>query len=243
MLALGFLDRGPDPVVDRKTGATGAGFVDPTTVVELRTIVGGGINVPTIDPYRRRPEEALILNIGFRHHDLRDLDASLVLVRNAARQVDRRLTVRAALEIEHFDAGRLGRSHWSMVPPFTARGLHAHRHTSISMLVNAPQSSAADAACCEPLALGPTHDAEQLVEIVKALGDPVRLQIIDVLKRHGQPVCVCDLQPLFDITQPTLSHHLKRLREAGLVRVERRQQWAFYSLVPERMEVLAQWLS
>lgn len=100
-----------------------------------------------------------------------------------------------------------------------------------------------EAACCAPLALGPSRDAEQLVEIVKALGDPVRLHIVDVLKRHGQPVCVCDLQPLFDITQPTLSHHLKRLREAGLVRVERRQQWAFYSLVPERMEVLAQWLS
>lgn len=109
--------------------------------------------------------------------------------------------------------------------------------------MNVPTTLTADAACCEPLALGPTRDAEQLIEIVKALGDPVRLQIVDVLKRHGQPVCVCDLQPLFDITQPTLSHHLKRLREAGLVRVERRQQWAFYSLVPERMEVLAQWLS
>jgi ArsR family transcriptional regulator len=109
--------------------------------------------------------------------------------------------------------------------------------------VNVPLASTTDPACCEPLALGPTRDAEQLVEIVKALGDPVRLQIIGVLKRHGQPVCVCDLQPLFDITQPTLSHHLKRLREAGLVRVDRRQQWAFYSLVPERMEVLAQWLS
>ncbi len=111
------------------------------------------------------------------------------------------------------------------------------------MVVNVPAASNSPDTCCEPLALGSTRDAEQLVEIVKALGDPVRLQIVDVLKRHGQPVCVCDLQPLFDITQPTLSHHLKRLREAGLVRVERRQQWAFYSLVPERMEVLAQWLS
>lgn len=97
--------------------------------------------------------------------------------------------------------------------------------------------------CCEPLALGPSGHAEQLVEIMKALGDPVRLQIVDVLKRRGKPVCVCDLQPLFDVTQPTLSHHLKRLREAGLVSVERRQQWAFYRLVPERMEVLSQWLN
>ena len=111
------------------------------------------------------------------------------------------------------------------------------------MPVNAPLTPIVDSACCEPLTLGPARDAEQLVEIVKALGDPVRLQIVHVLKHHGQQVCVCDLQPLFDITQPTLSHHLKRLREAGLVRVERRQQWAFYSLVPERMEVLAQWLS
>lgn len=97
---------------------------------------------------------------------------------------------------------------------------------------------------CEALSSPPiAPNAADLVDIARALADPVRLQIVDLLRAQGAAVCVCDLQPRFDITQPTLSHHLKRLREAGLVTVERRQQWAYYSLVPERMEVLARWLS
>lgn len=98
--------------------------------------------------------------------------------------------------------------------------------------------------CCDDLTLpAMAPNAADLVDIARALADPVRLQIVDLLRAQGAAVCVCDLQPRFDITQPTLSHHLKRLREAGLVTVERRQQWAYYSLVPERMEVLARWLS
>lgn len=98
--------------------------------------------------------------------------------------------------------------------------------------------------CCDDLSLPSiAPNAADLVDIARALADPVRLQIVDLLRAQGAAVCVCDLQPRFDITQPTLSHHLKRLREAGLVTVERRQQWAYYSLVPERMEVLARWLS
>ncbi|HRA20063.1 MAG TPA: metalloregulator ArsR/SmtB family transcription factor [Anaerolineae bacterium] len=103
---------------------------------------------------------------------------------------------------------------------------------------------ASDATCCDPLVTAAAiPNAADLVAIAKALADPVRLQIVDLLRAQGAAVCVCDLQPRFDITQPTLSHHLKRLREAGLVTVERRQQWAYYSLVSERMEVLARWLS
>lgn len=111
------------------------------------------------------------------------------------------------------------------------------------MFMNEPLL-ASDAACCDPLVPSAAiPNATDLVAIAKALADPVRLQIVDLLRAQGAAVCVCDLQPTFDITQPTLSHHLKRLREAGLVTVERRQQWAYYSLVPERMEVLARWLS
>ncbi len=111
------------------------------------------------------------------------------------------------------------------------------------MFMNEPLL-ASDAACCVPLVPSAAiPNATDLVAIAKALADPVRLQIVALLRRQGAAVCVCDLQPTFDITQPTLSHHLKRLREAGLVTVERRQQWAYYSLVPERMEVLARWLS
>ena len=54
-----------------------------------------------------------------------------------------------------------------------------------------------------------------MAEVAKALGDPIRLQLVDVLRKHAGKVCVCELVPLFDISQPTLSHHLKKLREAG----------------------------
>jgi ArsR family transcriptional regulator, arsenate/arsenite/antimonite-responsive transcriptional repressor len=72
-----------------------------------------------------------------------------------------------------------------------------------------------------------------------ALGDPVRVQLIDVLRRHAGKACVRELVPLFDLSQPTVSHHLKVLREAGLVGAERRGLWAYYFVVPERVEELS----
>jgi ArsR family transcriptional regulator, arsenate/arsenite/antimonite-responsive transcriptional repressor len=87
-----------------------------------------------------------------------------------------------------------------------------------------------------------TMDSRRLSEIARALADPVRLQIVDVLRRQAGEVCVCDLQPLFDISQPTLSHHLKKLRDAGLVGVERRGQWAYYYVLPDTLEPLSAWL-
>jgi len=99
--------------------------------------------------------------------------------------------------------------------------------------------------CCEPVVL-PEVDrgrAERLATLAKALGDPTRLQLVDVLRRHAGEVCVCELQPLFDIKQSTLSEHLKKLRDAGLVGVERRGLWAFYYVIPEALEELTSWLS
>jgi ArsR family transcriptional regulator len=64
-----------------------------------------------------------------------------------------------------------------------------------------------------------------------------------VLRRHAGEVCVCELVPLFDVTQQTLSHHLKKLREAGLVGVERRGLWAYYYVRPDALEELRSWLS
>jgi ArsR family transcriptional regulator len=98
--------------------------------------------------------------------------------------------------------------------------------------------------CCAAvdLALAPEAVGE-LTTIAKALSDPVRLQIVDVLRRHQGEVCVCDLQALFDISQPTLSHHLKKLREAGLIGVVRRSQWAYHFVIPEKLETLKSWLS
>src|SRR3954447_24973453 len=76
----------------------------------------------------------------------------------------------------------------------------------------------------------------------KALGDPVRLQLVDVLRNHAGKVCVCELVPLFDLSQPTLSHHLRKLREAGLVDSERQGLWAYYYVKPEALAPLVAWL-
>jgi len=99
--------------------------------------------------------------------------------------------------------------------------------------------------CCEPIAL-PTVDgakAARLARLAKVLGDPTRLQLVDVLRSHAGEVCVCELQPLFDIKQSTLSEHLKKLRDAGVVGVERRGLWAYYYVNPESLEELSTWLS
>lgn len=98
--------------------------------------------------------------------------------------------------------------------------------------------------CCSTveLELGSVEVAG-LSAVMKTLADPVRLQIVDVLRRHAGEVCVCDLQALFQISQPTLSHHLKKLREAGIVGVERREQWAYYYVIPEALKELSAWLN
>ena len=86
------------------------------------------------------------------------------------------------------------------------------------------------------------REAERMAAVADALGDPIRLQLVDVLRKHAGRVCVCELVPLFDVSQPTLSHHLKRLRDAGVVDSERRGLWAYYYVVPEALEELAAWL-
>jgi ArsR family transcriptional regulator len=86
-------------------------------------------------------------------------------------------------------------------------------------------------------------DAERLAAIAKALADPIRVQLVDVLRDHAGKVCVCELLPLFDVSQPTLSHHLKKLREAGIVDSEKVGLWAFYYVKPDALEVLDKWLS
>jgi ArsR family transcriptional regulator, arsenate/arsenite/antimonite-responsive transcriptional repressor len=101
----------------------------------------------------------------------------------------------------------------------------------------APKAKRAkDEPCCEPVVY-PDVEREQalaMAQIAKALGDPVRLQLVDVLRKHAGKVCVYELLPLFELSQPTLSHHLKKLRDAGLVDVERRGLWAYYFVIPGR---------
>ena len=99
--------------------------------------------------------------------------------------------------------------------------------------------------CCEPVVY-PDVEREQalrMAEVAKAIGDPIRLQLVDVLRKHAGKVCVCELVPLFDISQPTLSHHLKTLREAGIVDSERRGLWAYYYVTPDATKELSAWLS
>jgi ArsR family transcriptional regulator, arsenate/arsenite/antimonite-responsive transcriptional repressor len=99
--------------------------------------------------------------------------------------------------------------------------------------------------CCEPVVY-PDIDqgrAERMAEVAKALGDPVRMQLVDVLRKHAGKACVCELVPLFDLSQPTVSHHLKVLREAGIVGSERRGLWAYYYVIPNALEELSAWLS
>jgi ArsR family transcriptional regulator len=87
--------------------------------------------------------------------------------------------------------------------------------------------------CCHPVAPPlPDAQADGLAAIYKALGDPTRLQILHILATASEPVCVCDFTAAFDLGQPTISHHLATLREAGIVTSFKRGIWAFYRLDP-----------
>jgi ArsR family transcriptional regulator len=99
--------------------------------------------------------------------------------------------------------------------------------------------------CCEPVVYPDLErdEAVRMAEVAKALGDPIRLQLVDVLRKHAGKVCVCELVPLFDISQPTLSHHLGKLRAVGIVDSERRGLWAYYYVKPDALEELSAWLS
>jgi ArsR family transcriptional regulator len=102
--------------------------------------------------------------------------------------------------------------------------------------------SAVDAvACCGPLA-APTLSDEQAAataDVFKALADPARVRIMNMLATSGEPVCVCDFVAPLGLSQPTVSHHLKKLADAGLLEREQRGKWAYYSLNGEAAQTLA----
>jgi ArsR family transcriptional regulator len=116
---------------------------------------------------------------------------------------------------------------------------------SVDLKLAPKQKRPAGEPCCEPVAYPDIEraDAERMATVAKALGEPVRMQLVDVLRRHAGEVCVCELVPLFDLSQPTVSHHLKVLREAGIVASERQGLWAYYYVVPDALEELSAWLS
>lgn len=116
---------------------------------------------------------------------------------------------------------------------------------SVDLELAPKQKRPAGEPCCEPVVY-PDVDraqAERMAAVAKALGDPVRLTLLDVLRKHAGKVCVCELVPLFDLSQPTISHHLKVLRAAGLVDSERQGLWAYYYVIPERLQELTTWLT
>lgn len=106
------------------------------------------------------------------------------------------------------------------------------------------QKRAPGGPCCEPVVYPEVErrKAERMAVVAKALGDPVRLQLVDVLRKHAGKVCVCELVPLFDLSQPTVSHHLKVLREAGVVGSERDGLWAYYYVIPDAIVEFSAWL-
>ncbi len=94
--------------------------------------------------------------------------------------------------------------------------------------------------CCapiEPLHLDETQ-ATDLAAVFKAIGNPVRLQMLDILSRQGKQVCVCDIESCFELSQPTISLHLRVLRQVGLVDSEQRGTWVYYFVRADTMDRL-----
>jgi ArsR family transcriptional regulator len=101
-------------------------------------------------------------------------------------------------------------------------------------------------ACAIPLVREPVSEAAAagLAQVFKALGDPVRLRLVSLIGAHaGGEVCVCDLTDAFELSQPTISHHLKVLRQAGIITSERRGTWVYYRLELAALDRMAALLS
>ena len=101
-----------------------------------------------------------------------------------------------------------------------------------------PVIGPAESECCPPLACEPLSPsgADELAPLFKAVADPMRLRLLSLIACHdGGESCVCDLTAAFDVTAPTISYHLKILREAGLISAERRGTWVYYRINPQVM--------
>jgi len=108
--------------------------------------------------------------------------------------------------------------------------------------VEAPDAQTSPALCCAPVSTPGIRDdqAATLAQLFKALADPTRIRILSLLANADEPVCVCDLIAPLGLSQPTVSFHLKKLLQSGLLRRERRGTWAHYSVEPEALARLAQ---
>ena len=125
-----------------------------------------------------------------------------------------------------------------------ALGIDVCQHRQVSNSTASPLPVLNDAlACCSPLAREPISADQALLvaSLLKAIAEPARLRLLSlVLSHEGAEACVCDLTPYFDLSQPTISHHLKVLHDSGLLDREKRGTWVFYKARPEAMEALGQ---
>ena len=106
------------------------------------------------------------------------------------------------------------------------RTVNVDMSASLSILPGPPAAS-----CCAPAAgLDPALDAGRIAMVAKALSEPLRVNVVDVLRRSPEAVCQCELIALFDVKQSLFSHHMRKLVDSGLIDVERRHRWAYYSI-------------
>ena len=106
--------------------------------------------------------------------------------------------------------------------------------TARDIAMQSPLSSASSNPCCvAQSAPAPTPTDTQVVTRLKALADETRLRMLALLIQQGTPLCVCEITPRFNLSQPTISHHLRLLREAALVRGEKHGTWMYYSVTDE----------
>src|SRR5215472_1761675 len=118
-------------------------------------------------------------------------------------------------------------------------GTGQYRRMSKSLVLLDPADTVA---CCPPLAAQPLSQAQadQIAPLLKALADPVRLRLMSLVASHtGGEACVCDLNDAFDLSQPTISHHLKVLHDAGLLDRDKRGVWVYYRVRPSALASIA----
>jgi ArsR family transcriptional regulator len=105
-----------------------------------------------------------------------------------------------------------------------------------------PAGPAAAACCAPPAGIDPALDAERIAAAAKALAEPLRVQIVDVLRRSENDVCQCALIAVRGVHQSLLAYHIKKLTDVGLVNVERRHKWAYYFVSTDALQELSAWL-
>ena len=143
---------------------------------------------------------------------------------------------------EVVDGHVLARSTHGEVEPSplpTSIDLCQYRRVTISAVLLSPAETVA---CCSPLSREPLSQlqADQIAPLLKALADPVRLRLLSIVASHeGGEACVCDLLECFDLSQPTISHHLKVLHSAGLLDRDKRGVWVYYAVRREALAAIA----